>query len=125
MTSSRGGDPSDPIGPLKPTGAGGISQSRGVEEAQGAQSVSGVDAVGSAQAVQATEASGAVQGTDAIAQALATGAIDASEAKAQLIDEVVRTQLPAGADPALVAEVRAEVEALLAADPILEKLLTP
>jgi len=41
----------------------------------------------------------------------------------QLVDAIVAAQMPAGADPALWSEVRAEVEALLAGDPTLADLL--
>ncbi|MBK7827770.1 hypothetical protein [Nannocystis sp.] len=58
-----------------------------------------------------------------ISEALAAGAIDAEAARVQLIDAVVAAQMPAGADPALWREIRAEVEALLAGDPTLADLL--
>ena len=60
---------------------------------------------------------------DEIAQALAAGTIDADVAKAQLIDQAVGAQIPPGASAELVAEIRAELTALLEADPVLEQLL--
>jgi hypothetical protein len=75
------------------------------------------------QAVEGSQSVAAPGSTDAIAEALASGAIDAAEARAQLIEQAVRAQLPAGADPALAAELTAEVAALLEADPLLEALL--
>jgi hypothetical protein len=63
--------------------------------------------------------------TDAIAADLASGAIDPATARARLIEHAVQSQLPSDADPAMVAAIRAEVEALLADSPLLEQLLRP
>ncbi len=63
--------------------------------------------------------------TAAIAADLASGAIDAATARARLIEQAVRAQLPPGASPALLAAIRAEVEDLLRDDPVLERLLRP
>ena len=59
----------------------------------------------------------------AISDALATGAIDADTAHSRLIDAVVASQMPPGADPAVWQAIRAEVEALLAGDPTIAELL--
>jgi hypothetical protein len=88
----------------------------------GAEAVAPADAEAT-QGIAASGSAAALASTDAIADALANGAIDAAEARAQLIEQSVRAQLPTGADPALVAEVRAQVEALLQGDPLLESLL--
>lgn len=97
----------------------GAAASEATEGVLDAQSVSG------AATVEGADAVGGPGSTEAIAQALASGAISAEEAKARLIDEAVRSQLPADADPALVESVRAEVEASLYGDPTLARLLSP
>jgi hypothetical protein len=83
----------------------------------------GVEGVEAADRAAPTEGASATASTDAIAEALGAGRIDAEQARAQLIDEALRAQLPAGADPALVEELRAELSALLADDPTLARLL--
>jgi hypothetical protein len=77
------------------------------------------------QGIEVAEGTAPAGSIEAVAEALAAGAIDADQARAQIIEQMVRAQLPAGSDPALVAEVRAEVEALLEGDPLLESLLRP
>ena len=112
-------------GPLRPVGS------------RGAGALTPSDAAGAAGAAAPAEGAGAAQGasraapvggsplTEAIASALASGAIDPETARAQLIDHAVRSQLPHDAPPATVAAIRAEVEALLRDDPVLERLLRP
>jgi hypothetical protein len=120
MTNSGGGDPL--AGPLRPVGP------REVDRAAQAQDVEATGGAESTAAPAAPEEIGAVSGarpSDAVAQALAAGQIDAEAARAQLIDDALRAQLPAGSDPALVADLRAELEAIFAADPVLARLLTP
>jgi hypothetical protein len=77
----------------------------------------------------ATDAAGAPAGVGnplaAIAEALRTGRLTPIEARGQLVETIVRAQLPKHADPALVEEVRAEVEDLLGDDPTLAALLEP
>jgi len=89
----------------------------------GAGAAGAVEGAEAADAAAPAEGVAASDGVDAVADALATGAIDATEARAQLVDEMVRASLPAGSDPALVEEIRAQVEAMLAGDPTLERLL--
>ncbi len=115
----------------------GIGAITRTSEASEASETSGPDAVSEVQdapsptaasgiaPVGAADSAASAQSTAAISQDLATGAIDASEARARLIDEAVRSQLPEGADPALIEQVRSEVAALLASDPILDTLLDP
>ena len=113
-----GGDPDDlRVGPV-----GGPSRSEGPEAAEGVDPAEGSRGAAAVEGVAETGRAGAAE---AIATALSTGAIDAAEAKARLVDEAVRAQLPEGTDPAIVAAVRAEVEAMLANDPVLEDLLRP
>ena len=116
MTTS-GKDPDD----LR---VGAVSGAQRAKEADAAEAVEGAAGTRGAAAVDGVGGPGEVDGTEAITSALASGAIDAAEAKARLIDEAVRAQLPEGADPATVAAVREEVEAVLAGDPTLEALLT-
>jgi hypothetical protein len=89
----------------------------------GAGAATAVEGSEAADAATAADGVAPTSGIDAVAEALATGAIDATEARARLVDEMVRASLPAGSDPALVEEIRAQVEALLAGDPTLERLL--
>jgi hypothetical protein len=80
--------------------------------------------VGEASAPAATAATGAIEGSDvALAEALRAGSIDAAQAQALLVDQVVRAQLGPDASPELVERVRAEIEQLLADDPVLADLL--
>jgi len=67
--------------------------------------------------------SDAVDPTASVAEALATGAIDGDAALRALVDHATAAVLGPAADPAQVAAVRAEVEALLADDPTLASLL--
>jgi hypothetical protein len=111
--TNHGGHSDDPLrigrllGALRPDGAEPIAPAEATREVEGTQAAAEADSI------------------DTITRALANGAIDAGEARARLIEHTVRAQLPANADPALVAEIRAEVEASLAADPLLESLLRP
>jgi len=112
-------------GPLRPVGN------------RGAGSLTPSEAAGAAGAAAPAEAAAAALGatgvapvagsplTEAIASALASGSLDPQTARAQLIDHAVRSQLPPDASPATVAAIRAEVEALLQDDPLLEQLLRP
>lgn len=109
MTNSGPSDPLERIGGAK------------IAATDAASAADGASAVESAPAVDAPAASS----TDAIAQALANGEIDPAQAKSALIDAAVAAQLPANADPVLAAEIRAQVEAALEADPTLAALLTP
>jgi hypothetical protein len=77
------------------------------------------------EAVARAESTGRTASIDAITHDLATGAIDATEARRLLVEHAVAARLPPGADPALAAELRAEIEALLEADPTLARLLAP
>ncbi len=88
-----------------------------LESAQESASASATTAIDPSAGPQQT------QGSQAVAAALGAGTIDSAQAKAQLIDQALRSQLPPGADPATVAALRAQVEALLANDPVLEDLL--
>jgi hypothetical protein len=76
-----------------------------------------------------TDASGAATAVGnplaAIAEALQTGRLTPIEARGKLVETIVRAQLSKDADPALVEEVRAEVEELLGDDPTLAGLLEP
>ena len=85
-----------------------------------ADAVSGAEA---AQAAGAAEGAGAVTDMSEIAQALGAGTLDPAAAKAMLIDQAVAAQVPPGASSELIAEIRAEVAALLEADPVLDRLL--
>lgn len=99
-----------------------IDGSRAADAAQGADPVGEIDTAAPAQGAQPIDAAGRTDAAE-VATALANGSIDAATAKAQLIDAAVRDALPIDADPATVAAVRAEVEGIFAADPVLADLL--
>ncbi len=127
----RHDDPSaqDPLPGLSGVGRSKPSElAPGAAEVDAAAATAGVDATAGATAAGATTevgAAGAVRADPiaAITDALATGAIDPDTARSRLIDAVVAAQMPAGADPAVWQEIRADVEALLAGDPTLMDLL--
>jgi hypothetical protein len=132
----RGRDDGDPMGPDRVAAVGsGIAgpaagsaavPAGGTPGAGDAAGVAGVDATGHGTATeQVAPVAGAMSSLDAIADALASGAIDPATARSQLVDAALAAQLPPGTDPALFAELRAEVEAMLFADPVLARLLTP
>lgn len=114
-----------------PSGTGPLTALDGVSRSGSVRPTAGVDEVGAVGEVTASaELAGAaaVEATAAdpvaaIGEALAAGAIDAETARVQLVEVIVAAQMPAGADPALWREIRAEVEALLAGDPTLTDLL--
>jgi hypothetical protein len=116
MTSS-GKDPDD----LRVGAISGAERATGPEAAE---AVVGASGTRGAAAVDGVGEAGSVRGTEAITSALASGAIDAAEARSLLIEDAVRAQLPAGADAATIAAIREEVEAVLAADPTLDALLS-
>ena len=106
----------DPTDPLSRVGApGSVTPSETVDAADAASESTGIDG---------SEAAGAPDSTDAVAQALANGAIDPETARARLIDAAVRARMPQASSEAIAA-VRAEVEALVGSDPILDRLLRP
>ncbi len=82
--------------------------------AEGAEAVEATLAAGSVEAAQATA-------VEQVTAGLATGALDVDAATSML--DAVTTALGPGADPALAAELRAEVAALVAEDPTLASLL--
>lgn len=103
-----------------------VSRSAGADAAAAADASEAVDAAAASAAVDPAapvEASGAASGPAAIADALAAGTIDAAQARAALIADAVDAHLPAGASPELVSRIRAEVEAMLASDPVVAELL--
>lgn len=81
------------------------------------------DGTGAVDPAAAVDGPGAMGGPEAIADALATGAIDGDEARAALIAAAVQAHLPADVDPILLSRIRADVEAMLADDPVLAELL--
>ena len=94
----------------------------------GASTGGGVDEIDAAGPAEKTQAVSGVDGTsfDAqVAAAVRSGRITPAQAQAQIIEQVVGEQLPPNASPEFVEQVRAEVEALLEGDPVLEELLRP
>ncbi|MEM6290265.1 MAG: hypothetical protein AAGA54_03340 [Myxococcota bacterium] len=110
-------------------GIGAIKRSGESAPADPAAPVQGPEAAASTEAAAAVDRAAAPGtdplGLDALTEALASGAISPVEAKAQLIDQVVASQLPADADPAVIEAVRAQVGDLLADDPTIARLLDP
>ncbi|MBK6917175.1 MAG: hypothetical protein IPH07_07230 [Deltaproteobacteria bacterium] len=84
--------------------------------AEGAEAVEATLAAGSVEAAQATA-------VEQVTAGLAAGALDVDAATSMLVADAVTTALGPGADPALAAEIRAEVAALVAEDPTLASLL--
>lgn len=96
----------------------------GVSRPQGAAPVDAAAPTEATAAVERVEAP-QIDAVARVAESLATGAIDADAALRALIDATASSVLGPGADPAALAAVRAEVEALLAGDPTLASLLRP
>ena len=124
----RHDDPSaqDPLPGL--SGVGRSTPGEGANAVDPAARAGEVDAATAASAAGSATEVGAVGAVAAdpiaaISDALATGAIDADTAHSRLIDAVVASQMPPGADPAVWQAIRAEVEALLAGDPTIAELL--
>jgi hypothetical protein len=123
------GDDDDRQHPLRISSTRPVSRSaaaQGADAAEAAEASEAVDAAAASGAVDPAapiEASGAASGPAAIADALAAGSIDAAQARALLIADAVDAHLPAGASPELVSRIRAEVEAMLASDPVVAELL--
>ncbi len=121
-------DSNNPRGPSK---IGGPSEpsSRSVRDAgrvtdtPEAGEVERGDVVRSAQAIGETEGIDAPTEIARIRDSLASGSIDVSGAREQLIDHVVRAQLPASAGDDLITEIREQVSQLLDHDPTLARLL--
>lgn len=117
MPNSGSTDPPDPLGPIGSDGPQALSQAPSPAEipaTDGTEPVRG-----------AAPADLGPTDTEAIASALGRGALDPQSARAQLIDQAVRAQLPPDAAPETIAAIRAEVEAMMAGDPVLEHLLRP
>jgi hypothetical protein len=127
----RHDDPSaqDPLPGLSGVGrstpATGAAEVDAATETRAATVVGAASSVGAAGATTEVAAVGAVAADPiaSITNALATGAIDADTARSQLIDAVVASQMPPGADPAVWQAIRAEVEALVVGDPTIADLL--
>lgn len=122
----RHDDPSGhgPLPALDGVGRSGAARpAASVEDVAAVGEVAASGEVAGAAAVEAAGAAAAADPVAAISEALAAGAIDAETARVQLVEAIVAAQMPAGADPALWLEIRAEVEALLAGDPTLTDLL--
>ncbi len=122
MPNSGNGDPTDPLRAVGGRATGPLSHPQTVPAAGAAAPTEG------STAPPAATAAGSLRGspqTDAIASALASGAIDAQTARAQLIDLAVRAQVPRDAPAATIDAIRAEVEALLGNNPMLDRLLRP
>ena len=119
------GDPDDddPRNSLRIGALRGVTRSGASAATDPADAVAGAAAADAAAPVDPAPDVGALGGPDAVAHALATGAIDPAQARAALIDDAVAAHLQVDADPLFVSRIRAEVEALLADDPVLAELL--
>ena len=107
------------------TGAPEVDAAADIGETSAASEVGAATGVGAAGSTTEVGAVGAVAADPiaSISDALAAGAIDADTARSQLIDAVVASQMPPGANPAVWQAIRAEVEALVAGDPTIADLL--
>ncbi|HWB78328.1 MAG TPA: hypothetical protein VG755_25355 [Nannocystaceae bacterium] len=103
-----------------PLSIGGVSRTAGTTASAGAEAVDGAAAAAGVRGPDEVASAGT---TDAIAEALAAGTLDVEAATRELVAQSVANALGPGADPASVAALSAEVEALLAGDPTLADLL--
>jgi len=119
MNSPIGDDPPGEmrIGAIRPTFAGEAAAATEVAASDGPNRTVGIAEVHATTSARATAESAAI--TDA----LITGAIDAETAKSRLIDAIVASVLPPGASTSLIAELRADVAAMLLHNPQLDDLL--
>lgn len=112
-----------------PWSVGGVTRAPGSAAPVGAVAPEGTDAIDGAAAagatagVDPTQATTEVSSLDAVSEAIASGAMDVEAATRELVAQSVASLLGPGADPAAVAAIRAEVEAMLADDPTLAHLL--
>jgi hypothetical protein len=112
-------------GSLRPVVRRGSGSLTGSDAAPAAEGPGPAEGTGSPPPAPRTGAVAGSRITEAIAAGLAHGTLDGATARAQLIEHAVRAQLPPDASPATIAAVRAEVEALLRDDPLLDELLRP
>lgn len=103
-----------------PLSIGGVSRTAATAAPAGAEAVEGAAATAPVRGPDEVAHAG---GTEAIAEALAAGTIDVEAATRELVAQSVASALGPGADPASIAALAAEVEALLAGDPTLADLL--
>ncbi len=88
------------------------------------------DAMPSSEAVEAAalnETSSATAPSSAdlnLAQAIDRGTLSPDEAQAQLLEQVLCTQLPENATETQIAQLRADLQTMLADDPLIRDLLT-
>ncbi|MGB1015347.1 MAG: hypothetical protein ACPG4T_14525 [Nannocystaceae bacterium] len=97
----------------------GVSQTAGVGQLKATQA---------AQASEQTVGASEVRHTDPLAplsHALAAGEVRPSDARERLIDQIVRSQMPANTPPTTLERIRSEVAEMLRLDPTLQELLTP
>jgi hypothetical protein len=103
----------------EPWSVGGVTRTPGTGAPAGAEAVEGTQAASGAAAVEPAQ-----QGSvDAVCEALAAGSLDVEAATRELVAQSVAAALGPGADPVVLAQLRAEVEAMLAGDPTLAQLL--
>lgn len=91
--------------------AGGIA---GVQSTQDAQKI---------EQIAATSDINQANPLAALTEAIATGAINTEDARERLIDQIVRSQLPADTPPTTLERIRSEVAEMLHLDPTLKLLL--
>jgi len=122
MSAPHDDDPSENSALL---GLRGVGRSAGAARAERVDGAPALEGAAEVERAAAPDEVAPAEPLRALTEALAAGAIDADAARSQLIAAVVRAQAPAGADPAVWRSIEAEVEALLADDPILADLLRP
>ena len=97
------------------------------------QGPAGTSAADPSPATQAAEPSADLGETDPtvtpsdgeIAEALASGTMSPEQARTRLLEEALERQLPEGVGEAEAARMRANLEQLLANDPMIDDLLGP
>jgi len=96
--------------------------------------ISKTSAVGELKATQAAQSSEQITGpgeighTDplvSLSHALAAGEVSPADARERLIDQIVRSQMPANTPATTLERIRSEVAEMLRHDPTLQELLTP
>ena len=108
---------------VQPLGAPRAGPSSEISSTEQAEQTAQADGAAATAEVGAAGVVDGASSTQEVAAALDAGRIDAEQARAALIEQAIAEQLGPGADPALVAELRADLQAALADDPTIAALL--
>ena len=106
-----------------------LSRTESTQSTEGTEGLGESDATHASSSVQPmqeierADATEQMQTLEGVTDALASGSIDALTAQNHLIDQIVRSQLPATADAELIQQMSEQVRLLLENDPMLANLL--